>query len=1432
MHERKAKSIEHAGRFGKNDEAYPATSLSEAPGLPRKSQKPRRKTAPVFSSTVSFSLSSRHFRRNCPAILKPQNSPGPLFASAMCCSPGASPCRVSSGVSSTRREQESHQMESAAEHRGRIHASGTSAIRTEEERHEPSASFSPTRPRNSASPAMDSFAVSRSSSMSLSVLPRSASLSNPSSSPGSSEPPGNELPLENTPLSANFASQIPPPVSPVTPPVSSRRFSGVHIAADKEEPATLPPLEAGTPVSKSDLCPSSSYSLQGDNRPYTAACTARSCSLSSSPSRNAPNSRDMPGEAAPSWSIQARGKCLVSPRTRPERARVSLICDGTYPPTPPPSDSPAVQRSSRLSPSCQNPLLLEHLRLPPHCLEITRRALEATLHNRQLSLAVAAPLLVDENEWIASQLAICLADLQLLLSCIWDACTCPVMAAGSIFFLVLKSAAVPERHLRGRGPSLLSESHGRETFFRSGTQCPVSDCPRALDDALVTREMYRSELVKKPIYRATHLNRGFISPRAHNCMDGRSMRWGGQHLRDTERGECDQRKREHKLHEQTKRLEADISSALNFYRNSAGGTSTRPLVPSELQLHTARNGEGSMDHNVYLNSREELKFSCQQRRSLQVKDATGRTPQETHSTSASPESSRPLRIQSARQYMETVLAWCVAQIHHGDLLRRPPKASGKPPGYSILSSGQGSTVVPDIPTSLPESGSHPANKCSDEEPETLEGNAAIARKFGEEKTRGIGKTGVEKGKASRKAGEIDNPGLVRGWTRRESLLNQNSGTRVADVRQRGSFWLAKRFHVVDECEGEASQRERDVQRFRKVSCRMCRRLFRCYAHIYHFHLDLLCTYDVLAHVNRCFKFFLFFAHKFQLLADADTEPLRNLVTHILTSNSRVQESLDPESKQSSLPSPASPPFSQSFFLKDPETELRGSYRAADSDLHLSENLTSLNPPSDSPASSLKAPEPWNYVSPSEDASATPPVLSPDSPAESSSASTFSSTDLVSPPEAPISPSDAQERPETDDLSFPLASHAFGEPPPTRDGMAASSPLCARSPPLSSSSSFVFRSSTECTARCETSSDSQGNLSKNSDVFPLPLLSSQVSLETSRDEDSSHRYCSSCASRPRPPTSVSFSTAIAPSGTVGETGEPDADERGEGKGNATDTESAKESERKEQESEEKNKEQGALTVQIRQEAETPDADTESEDALEDAGEPRTDKMDRDLMTALACDLRKSEHQRRQVEVLTGEYQRYALETEDVDLPGFPDSLNIELHRVDSYEELPLLPEPENEEEESEEAEAEKGVQRRFPEDRDEEENTEKRVQGERAGDIEEHDCVKKQEWQNRGGPRQERHRKADELVCARLVGEDVPISKPVHEKKRDEKWKKRVKPILPSLALQAPELNEIQMALREAKALKPTTPQSERDRGQRRTTRMLLESLLLQQQPYT
>ncbi|KEP66051.1 UNVERIFIED_CONTAM: hypothetical protein HHA_313220 [Hammondia hammondi] len=1424
MHERKERSVEHARRVDRNDEASRATSLSEAPGLPRKFQKPRRKTPPVFSSTVSSSLSSRHIRRNCPAILKTQNSPGPLFASPVCCPPGASPCRVSSGVCSTRKEQESHQTESAAEHRGRIHALGTSAIRTEEERCEPASSFSPTRPRISASPAMDSFAVSCSSSLSLSDLPRSTSLSSPSSFPGSSEPPRSELPLENTPLSANFASQLPLPVSPVPSPVSSLRFSAAHTAADKEERDTMPPLEADTPVSKPDLCPSASYSLQGDNRPYTVACTARSRSLCSSPSRNAPNSRDMQGEAAPSYSIQARGKCLVSPTTRPERARVSLMCDGTH--------TPELQRSSRLSPSCQKPLLLEHLRLPPQCLEITRRALEATLHNRHLSLAVAAPLLVDENEWIASQLAISLADLQLLLSCIWDACTCPVMAAGSMFFLVLKSAAVPERHFRGRGPSLLSESHGTETVFRSGTQCPVSDCPRALDDALVTREMSRSELVKKPIFRETHLTRCFASPRAHNCLDGRSVRWGGQHLRDTERGECDQRKRGHKLHEQTKRLEAYISSALNLYGNSAGGTSTRPVVPSELQLHTARNGEGNMDRNVYLNNRGELKFSCQQRRSLLVKDSTGRTPRETHSTSASPGSSRPLRIQSARQYMETVLAWCVAQIHHGDLLRRPPKASSKPPGYSILSSGQGSTVVSEIPTSLPESGSHPAHKCSDEEPETLEGNTAIPRKCGEEQSRSIEKTGVEKGTASRKAGEIDNPGLVCGWTRRESLLDRDSDTRVADVRQRGSFSLAKGFHFAEECEGEATHREKDVQRFREVSRRMCRRLFRCYAHIYHFHLDLLCTYDVLAHVNRCFKFFLLFAHKFQLLTDADTEPLRNLVTHILTSNSRFKESLDPESKQTSLPSPASPPFSQSFFLKDPETELRGSYRAADSDLHLSENLTSLNSPSVSPASSPKAPEAWNHVSPSEDASSTPCVPSPGSPAESSSASTFPSADFVSPPEEPASPSDAQQRPEEADLAFPLASHAFCEPPPTCDGMAASSSLCARSPPLSSSSSSAFRPSPECTARCETSSDSQGNLSKRSDVFPLSLLSSEVSLETPRDEDSSHRGCSSCASRPRPPTSVSFSTAIAPSGPAGETGEPDADERGEEKGNVTDTEGAKESERKEQENKIKNREQGALTVQIRQEAETPDADTESEDALDDTGDQRTDNLERDLMTALACDLRKSEHQRRQVEVLTGEYQRYALETEDVDMPAFPDSLNIELHRVDSYEEFPLLPEPEDEREESGEAEAEKGVQRRFPEDRDEEEDTEKRVQGERAGDIEEHDCIKKEDWQNRAGPRQERHRQAGELMCARLVGEDASNSKQVHEKRRDKKGKKSVKPILPSLALQAPELDEIQMALREAKALKPTTPQSERDQGQRRTTRMLLESLLLQQQPYT
>ncbi|CBZ55230.1 conserved hypothetical protein [Neospora caninum Liverpool] len=1439
--------VGHAPGKNKNDEMSPVMCLSEALSLPRERRGSRRKSMPLYSS-----VSQPRLRRNGPVGLVPTHSPGSP-ASSLYCAPVPAPCQLSPDVGFWPAEHKSHQDENGAERTEHFRISSASLVGgPEEDRSKSFASaFSSPFQASSSSPAGDSPA--NSSSTPLSTLHRSSCLSNPSSFTGLSEPDGSAVPLESASWSADFASQNAlSSSSSVSPPL----FSAAQLPTDKGE-QEKPPLAGANPIRSDDRDPCVSYSPQTRIRPCAEA-RGSPCRLSLSPSPskgNIPESRQEGNSLDPasSCSIQAPGRHASSPTSRPRGSRLSLMCDAVCPPAAVLSASSSLRPSSRLPPSTPS-FLPESLRLPPSCLEITRRVLEATLRNRHLSVEVAAPLLVDENEWIASQLARCVADLQLLLSCVWDACTCPVMAAGSIFFLVLKSASPSQTPLPGdpwreQRPSRLARRPGPQSLLGSATQCLVSDFPPSLEGGLVTRKVSRFELLK-PTFRDTHLDAGFFLTRGNDYRLGESGRWRrpGSKTNDAERKKRVEKQREQEGRH-TRRLEEDLSSALTpSHRSSDRGLPTRWNASPERRLQKATDAEGHITLAVYPNA-EERNVLGQPRRPFPVEHGTGGNPSHTNLFTSEfpvrPRSSRPLRIQPAREYMETVLAWCVAQVHYGELLRRPPQAAARPRGFSILPSELATALAAENRKPPAHSVSHPAHPRSGATPETPAGTATGVLEAGEEQSRTAGGSGVDaKGKRSETVGEIDGR-LFPGWTRGGPVDRDTA--RETNARQGGSCWPSRGVQFSGECE-RAANHNGEERRFKEISRRMCRRVFRCYAHIYHYHLDLLYTYDVLAHVNRCFKFFLFFAHKFQLLTDADTEPLRNLVTHILTTPPRHGE-CRPERRSSSLPSCASPPVSRSFFLKDPGTELKGTYRAADSGLYLCEQSTRLDPTSQAsfspafPPAQASEKASWGHVSPSVDAS-TPQSLSPEPPGETSPCSARPGS-LLSPLGNAAFPADA-EGPHEADLSFPLASQPFHDTPPALDGMPSASTLCDQPAPSafpsSSSASFPCRTST---GMHEKPSDAQGTPQTESDAVPLPCRASEASLETPGGRSSSCCCSSCCASCSGPESCALWSTgmSVPSAGTAGEKGE-----RGGRHGTGESPEEREEeAETKEPDIEgesRRQKEEGVHALQVRQkEAAAPaHADADSGASPDEPGDQRTeDDQERDLMRALECDLRQSEDQRREIEeAFTDRGDLSAFEDQKQDWPGLPGSLSLGLQRVDSYEDLPPFLEL-DEEEGSEKGtsegeggtETETAVQRSASEDRNEERDTDKKVQDAEAERTGEHgESVEEGDTRSFGEPKQERRQQADEQMLARNSGKaEESNANPGDGNTRDGKEKRRVQPMLPPLALPAPELDEIRGALREIHARKPATPFSEREPGQRRATKVLLESLLLQRQPY-
>lgn len=68
--------------------------------------------------------------------------------------------------------------------------------------------------------------------------------------------------------------------------------------------------------------------------------------------------------------------------------------------------------------------------------------------------------------------------------------------------------------------------------------------------------------------------------------------------------------------------------------------------------------------------------------------------------------------------------------------------------------------------------------------------------------------------------------------------------------------------------------------FRTVTKTIFKRLFRIYAHIYHSHFKRIVNLGAEAHLNTCFKHFIYFVKEFDLIEERELQPLKDLIDNL------------------------------------------------------------------------------------------------------------------------------------------------------------------------------------------------------------------------------------------------------------------------------------------------------------------------------------------------------------------------------------------------------------------------------------------------------------------------------------------------------------------------------------------------------------------------
>ncbi|ETO15135.1 Component of the mitotic exit network [Reticulomyxa filosa] len=69
--------------------------------------------------------------------------------------------------------------------------------------------------------------------------------------------------------------------------------------------------------------------------------------------------------------------------------------------------------------------------------------------------------------------------------------------------------------------------------------------------------------------------------------------------------------------------------------------------------------------------------------------------------------------------------------------------------------------------------------------------------------------------------------------------------------------------------------------FKSVCKTILKRLFRVYGHIYHSHIQKIAQLDCEAHLNTCFKHFIYFVKEFKLVDDRELAPLKDTIQAML-----------------------------------------------------------------------------------------------------------------------------------------------------------------------------------------------------------------------------------------------------------------------------------------------------------------------------------------------------------------------------------------------------------------------------------------------------------------------------------------------------------------------------------------------------------------------
>jgi len=69
--------------------------------------------------------------------------------------------------------------------------------------------------------------------------------------------------------------------------------------------------------------------------------------------------------------------------------------------------------------------------------------------------------------------------------------------------------------------------------------------------------------------------------------------------------------------------------------------------------------------------------------------------------------------------------------------------------------------------------------------------------------------------------------------------------------------------------------------FQQIVKTIFKRLFRVYAHIYHSHFQKIVGLGAEAHLNTCFKHFIYFVYEFNLIEAKELEPLKELIDSLM-----------------------------------------------------------------------------------------------------------------------------------------------------------------------------------------------------------------------------------------------------------------------------------------------------------------------------------------------------------------------------------------------------------------------------------------------------------------------------------------------------------------------------------------------------------------------